>query len=434
MVAQLGERQTRTWFSLEQMTGGKPGQAAGRAARGALRRTQGDGGSGGRRLAALAVAGMLAAGANALAAGAANALTLDEATTQTELKQVLNSNTVTLMSGCCTSGAYTHMAADIMDVVRLARDKNGLRVVPMLGGGAGTNVRDVMFLRGVDMAIVNMDTMSAYQKKPLYKDMKKRLRYVTKMFNEEVHLFARPGIRSIRALSGKRVGYTDSSAAITGGIIFSKLGVKPSKTMLLTEGDGAAMMREGRLDAMMRVSGKPIGGIQRLQQIFPGVRLLPIAYGPEFIGSHLPTQLSHADYPGLIPEGESVPTIATPTLLAVFNWNEHSDRYRRLARFVDVFFSHFSRLRSSLNRHPKWDEVNLQAKVPGLKRFKPAEQWLDQRFKVARKPDMAAKANLMRNFKKFLNSTESAGLSSGKPGDSEKLFREFIRWQKKKRQ
>jgi hypothetical protein len=48
-----------------------------------------------------------------------------------------------------------------------------------------------------------------------------------------------------------------------------------------------------------------------------------------------------------------------------------------VARFVDHLFSRLDRLQSA-GFDPKWKEVNLRAKVPGLDRFRPAQEWLDR--------------------------------------------------------
>jgi uncharacterized protein len=360
---------------------------------------------------------------------------------QDAYKDELNRNIVTLMTGCCATGSYTAFGADIKDMIKNVDDKDGLRVLPMLGGGAGTNVRDILYLRGVDMAILNTDVIDYYKGKPLYENLDKRIHYITKLFNEEVHLYAGGDISSLRDLDGKRVGFNNSNAEVTGAILFDKLGIKPAETMRISEGDGALALREGRLDAMMRVTGKPIRNEERLKAIFPQIRLLPIAYDPAFIGSHLPTQLTHDDYPELIKKGQVVPTIATRTILAVFNWKPQSDRYRRLEKFTNIFFDNYSKLRHSKNLHPKWAEVNLRAAVPGLTRFAPAKNWITAKTKIAQKAvDTAktalsknAKIDLMKSFKLFLAGRGKTGAGSGNSKDTEKLVSEFLRWQKEKR-
>ena len=61
----------------------------------------------------------------------------------------LNDNTVTIMSGA----ARGTDAAIVQDIAAVLDDGAALRVVPMIGKGPAQTLRDVMFMRGVDMGI-----------------------------------------------------------------------------------------------------------------------------------------------------------------------------------------------------------------------------------------------------------------------------------------
>jgi hypothetical protein len=102
----------------------------------------------------------------------------------------------------------------------------------------------------------------------------------------------------------------------------------------------------------------------------------------------------------------------------VFNWPENSDRYNRVKRFVDAFFSRFDEFLQP-GRHPKWKEVNLAADVPGWERVKPAQDWLD-RAVAARNPSPQ-----VQSFEFFMN---NRGINVSAQ-EREVLFREFLSWQ-----
>jgi hypothetical protein len=108
--------------------------------------------------------------------------------------------------------------------------------------------------------------------------------------------------------------------------------------------------------------------------------------------------------------------------MAVYNWAPGSDRYRKVARFVDAFFEQFPALLEP-SRHPKWKEVNLAAQVPDWTRFAPAENWL-KRSMVA----TSGNSPLQRDFMAFLDQSGRASVS-GSAADREALFQEFVRWQ-----
>ena len=59
------------------------------------------------------------------------------------------------------------------------------------------------------------------------------------------------------------------------------------------------------------------------------------------------------------------------------NWRPGSPRHHRVARFVDELFSRVDKLQAP-GFDPKWKDVNLTTRVPGLERFQPAQEWLDR--------------------------------------------------------
>ena len=56
---------------------------------------------------------------------------------------------------------------------------------------------------------------------------------------------------------------------------------------------------------------------------------------------------------------KNIDTVATNVLLVTFNWPENSERYNRVARFVDAFFSKFDDFMKP-PRHPKWHEAAIR--------------------------------------------------------------------------
>ena len=99
-------------------------------------------------------------------------------------KQALNANTVTLISGTI-GGTYVQFGADLASVLD---DGNKLRVLPIVGRGSVQSVADILFLQGVDLGIVRSDTLDYLERKGFAKDIKKQFTYVTKLYNEEMHV------------------------------------------------------------------------------------------------------------------------------------------------------------------------------------------------------------------------------------------------------
>src|SRR4051812_19916211 len=64
-----------------------------------------------------------------------------------DVRSRMNENVVTIMAGSPTGTDLS--TAD--EIARVVDDGDDLRVLPIVGKGAAQSVKDVMFLRGVDM-------------------------------------------------------------------------------------------------------------------------------------------------------------------------------------------------------------------------------------------------------------------------------------------
>jgi hypothetical protein len=158
-------------------------------------------------------------------------------------------------------------------------------------------------------------------------------------------------------------------------LIFNRLGLEVEKTFIPHPSALEQMRRgEGGMAAVVFVTSKPVEAFLR-GRWDPGFKLLPVEI--EDPGFYTPSVLTSKDYPQLIPEGQEVPTISVATILAAYNWPKGSDRYARLARLVDHLFGRLDQLHAP-GFHPAWRDVNVAAQVPGLRRFAPAQEWIDR--------------------------------------------------------
>jgi hypothetical protein len=120
-------------------------------------------------------------------------------------------------------------------------------------------------------------------------------------------------------------------------------------------------------------------------------------------------------------------------LLVAYTWPENSPRYKKVAKFVDSFFSKIDQFNSP-SRHMKWREVNLSADMPGWVRFKPAAEW------IAAHRTQGVSANspggtlgqsspeLRLAFEKFMqNYTASSGRKTLAVSERELLFAKFMK-------
>jgi hypothetical protein len=123
----------------------------------------------------------------------------------------------------------------------------------------------------------------------------------------------------------------------------------------------------------------------------------------------------------MVAAGDGVETIAVGAVLFAYNWPKWSDRYRRIANFVDHFFPKLAEFQKP-PRHPKWREANLAAVLPGWTRFPAAEEWLKRNRQIEQAPTAAVRDD----FTAFLAVRGST--AAGPPDERERLFQEFLKW------
>jgi uncharacterized protein len=286
----------------------------------------------------------------------------------------INENTVAIISGSPSADdTYWQVANDLAAALN---DADRLRILPIGGIGGPQNIRDVRYLKGIDIGLTQLSVLnnfrSAYQKLGKYDD---KLVYIAKLFNEEVHLIAGGEMTSIEQLDGCKVniGEARSGTSYTMRDVFKRLGIKIEEVNL-SQAEAFEKLKSDEIAATAYVAGKSAKLIASLK-FERGIHFLEVPYSSEIAAEYLPTDLSHDDYPDLIPDGKFVQTIADEVILIGYNWPKSSDRFHRVQRFVEAFFPKIDELRKA-PFHPKWREVDLTIRVKGWKRFDPADEWL----------------------------------------------------------
>lgn len=343
-------------------------------------------------------------------------------------KEAINSNTIGLAAGR-TEGAPLQFAAEL---ARVLDDGDNMRVLPIVTRGPFDNIFDLLYLRGVDAAIVYGDILEHFKKDPEIAAISKRINFLVNLFPSELHIFARPEINSLADLAGKPVNFNSegTAAAYSGPIIFERLGIKVEAKFDPHSKAMEEMKKGPAYAATVWVSSKPLAPF--LKGNFPeGFKFLPVEYTDK-LDYYLPSYLEHADYPALIPKDAKIPTLSVPALLAVYDWPADTERYRRMVKFTDHLVQRFEKLQKEPGFHPKWKDVNLAAAVPGWQRFKPLQDRLDKlqpakAVEVVRKPPVPLDATLARQ--------QASRAAPGNPAEQDKIFKEFLEWsQQQKKQ
>lgn len=336
-------------------------------------------------------------------------------------RERVNDGTVTIMTGP-VGGLTPIMGADL---ARVLDDGDRLRVLPVGGKGSVQNIIDILSLKSIDMGMVVSDVAEFFRIQYNVPNIESRLRFIAKLYNNEIYVVAPNSIKSIYDLAGKKVMAPKDVGFFSARIIFSRLNIDAHFDYQTDDTLSLQRVIDGQADAWIVSVGKIFPIARSIKNENGKLHLVPIPYDPKLRDLYLPSRLTSEEYPNLIPASQEVETLATSVILASFNWPENTDRYRKVARFVDAFFSKINEFYVP-PRNPKWRETNIQASALGWQRFKAAQDWLDNRFTV---PSRLSPEEI----KQFL---AEKGISRGKNFSQEditRLFNAFTEWAKSRR-
>src|SRR6476660_4092632 len=103
-------------------------------------------------------------------------------------QEKINAWTVGLAAGLI-EGAPLRLASEM---ARVVDDGANLHVLPIVTRGATENLNSLLYLRGVDTAIINSDALEEY--KIQVPEIRRRITYLLNLFPSELHIFVRPEI------------------------------------------------------------------------------------------------------------------------------------------------------------------------------------------------------------------------------------------------
>src|SRR5262245_27448248 len=341
------------------------------------------------------------------------------------LGERINTNTIAIVSGNINA-AWLTIAYDLSAVLDRGDD---FRVLPVIGRGGEQNVRDVRYLKGVDLGITVTPVLTTFRRTgELGTNLEDKVAYITKLFNQEMHVLVRAdsGITTLDQLRGKTVNFSDAGSATQQSAreVFKRLNIDV-KEVNTGQADAYEAMKRNEMAATILSNAMPAPAIARLRPA-DGFRMIPVPYSTQFHEDYYPASISYENYPNLLPKGQSIDTIAYGSMIIAYNWPKGSDRHRRVAQFVDRFFSNFDQFQKA-PRHPKWREVNLAAEVPGWRRFDAAEEWLSQN-----RAQQAALGS-QQDFDRFLAGRPApTRVSDMSAADRERLFQDFVKWSQTK--
>src|SRR6266403_1210468 len=202
------------------------------------------------------------------------------------------------------------------------RQANDIAVTVMVSGISCTCARftedirnvvnDLLFLKNMDMAVVDEDNLRLLKKKDpvLYANVEQRVQYITKLYNSEFHVLARNEIKSYDDLKGKKVNFNlkDSQTEVTADTVFNALNI-PVQRSYYDNDEALKRLMSGEISAMIILTGAPQATLAKVKKE-DGVHFLPLDQESlqnhdlrDLFANYLPAEITHENYPNLVAEG-----------------------------------------------------------------------------------------------------------------------------------
>ena len=242
------------------------------------------------------------------------------------------------------AGVYFPMGRDVRRLLAAKGSDLNIDLAVVPSQGALQNVVDVFRHPSIQLGMTQSDILS-YLEIYAHNDPEARrilggLQIVGHLYDEDVYLFARPGIDGIGDLTGKRIsiGPPGSGTSVTALVLMDLAGVEPRELVSLDFGEAVTAYRQGQLDAAFYVSGTPS---KLLAEGLPlHARLIPIHLSPSpekapLARQYFPATIPAKAYPWL---DHAVETVAVRTVVitaGVAPGSPECEAIGELARFVD---------------------------------------------------------------------------------------------------
>jgi uncharacterized protein len=244
------------------------------------------------------------------------------------------------------------------------------RILPVRGLGPIANMRDLLHMRGIDMALVDADILAYAAASGDLPGVESRLSAVARLDSKTVYLVATPGVTAVNDLINQRVLVpgADSDSYVTARAMFSLLAI-PIELAGTPLEVAIAELSNGRAKALLLTLQDGDETLAALPQN-KGLHLVAIPENAAIAKLYERHTLTSKELPTLVPAA-GLATLKVSSLLATFNWRPTHARYYPLLQFLKELPGAVERLRA-VDTTGYWSALDGRADVPGWPRFEPA--------------------------------------------------------------
>ena len=113
--------------------------------------------------------------------------------------------------GVTLLAANDQFSRDLMDEFD---EEGSLIITVLIGRNPLWNIQNLLYARGIDLAIIPSDILASSRIRGIER-IAERVTYITKLYDEEVHVLARSDIKTIKDLDAMRVSIGDEASGLT---------------------------------------------------------------------------------------------------------------------------------------------------------------------------------------------------------------------------
>jgi TRAP transporter TAXI family solute receptor len=260
------------------------------------------------------------------------------------------------------TGTYFQIGNDLSRLMK----KENLKLEVNTSGGSVDNIRDVYFrLPKAQLGIVQSDVLAylSTRKSHPFTMVAQKIRLAFPLYNEEVHLLAKNGIRSLADLANRKVavGKKESGTNITADTLLRIAGIKVIPVEISGE-EALGALKKGEVDAMFYVAGSPVALFSDSIKEADNLKLLPVQDQKISAIYNTSSTIPSSAYQWL---DKDVPTVAVKAVL--ISYDHKGPSCQIIGKIAKVIRNNIDWLRE--NGHPKWQEVDLGYEINGWTQY-----------------------------------------------------------------
>ena len=266
-------------------------------------------------------------------------------------------------------GTYYQFGLNLQSLVK----PSGINLSVQTSRGSIENVYAVYQKPGTQLGIVQSDVLAfvaRVQSDPVLKRIAKKTKMVFPLYNEEIHILARPGIAEFDDLTDRRVaiGREGSGTYLTARLLFSVSEVVPREMDLIDTDEALAALKAGQIDAMFYVAGYPVKLFSEGVTEPDGLALVPIT------NKSITEFYPRAEIPARTYawQTKAVETVAVKSVLISFDFRQRDcDSVGKFAKTISDSMDWLMK-----NGHPKWKAVDLNFPLKGWEQYDCVRKYL----------------------------------------------------------